>query len=302
MRMRNTFLIVSCLFVACGPSQADGDRACQSAPICHQYGACWYRQGANPTAAEYGTRTEIAATGIYEDECEARSSTDCQKSESCLMSGACSYVRIGRDADQLSDCVPSTDGECASSKLCRALDRCSLLVKDRVPRCATRYEIDQEECPSCKLDGLCRASGGTCRPIGDADCRDSEACKTARRCKVSPDGTKCVAPINDCIESEACITEGRCRLGANNSCEAGSDDDCLKSKACKSERRCVFDLTNRTCVKGFDRIECKSCKLDGKCHQWKDRCVPFSNANCADSQACKKEGLCKLSGIECVKL
>lgn len=83
---------IALVLAACsgGPSQADGDRACQSAPACRTSGDCWYRRGASEGATEH---REIANTGVYEDECEPRSDADCERSERCTIKGIsnCTY-------------------------------------------------------------------------------------------------------------------------------------------------------------------------------------------------------------------
>lgn len=123
------YALFALVLVACsrGVPQADGDRACQSVGNCKGYGACWYRPGADPLTEKYGTRVQIATTGVFEHECEARSDTDCQQSEQCGYRGNCGFVRgIDAPSSLLTDCAPRGPADCAQSYICRKIDHCTL--------------------------------------------------------------------------------------------------------------------------------------------------------------------------------
>lgn len=165
-----------------GPSQADGDRACQSAEVCQRYGACWY----NPktymadTSERFGSPRWIGSTGVHNEQCEARSDQDCAQSDVCRLLGQC-YVRRDGEAVSIMACVESDaarrarDAEHASREV---RDIAEIREKARTGGCE-RY---------CAVDGRCsRSSSATCVAILDLQCKQSEACKREGRC-VARDG------------------------------------------------------------------------------------------------------------------
>lgn len=76
---------VLALMAGCGPSQADGDRACASAPGCETSGHCWY-----DSSRGGGHGPEVA--GVYVHlQCVARSSRDCERAYVCRELGFCRF-------------------------------------------------------------------------------------------------------------------------------------------------------------------------------------------------------------------
>jgi len=104
--------------------------------------------------------------------CQSQKTIDCRgRQDACLEEGRC----LGRD----NKCVPATPEDCKKSRRCETDGRCSM--KD--DKCLA---AGAEDCSTlCQKFGRCMVQDGTCIATTDAECRKSEICSTAKRCRAA---------------------------------------------------------------------------------------------------------------------
>jgi hypothetical protein len=82
--MRYAGLMLLAFLLNCGPSQADGDRACASSDGCVTFGKCWFVPGS--PAAETGE--QVAGVSVL-TQCRPRSARDCESAQQCTPGLSC---------------------------------------------------------------------------------------------------------------------------------------------------------------------------------------------------------------------
>jgi hypothetical protein len=112
--------------------------------------------------------------------CVAGSDEDCERSQRCREDGACAR------APKTERCI-TKDEHCLLSKMCEAWgmckrvgDRCEFGAKSDA---ACRRGRGTENHNPCRFHGYCSVKDGYCTALTDADCRRSDLCKQANRCK-----------------------------------------------------------------------------------------------------------------------
>jgi hypothetical protein len=130
----------------------------------------------------------------------------------------------------------------------------------------------------------------------DERCQQAVGCEIDGLC-AHHDVDGCVAGEEEhCARSQACRVHGRCTL-LGNKCDVVTDADCKASEVCKEDGSCQriirWDGT-AACVPPCDRRE--PCRAVGYCQRKGERCLPGSDADCAQSLACKLKGRCVVGG------
>lgn len=186
--------------------------SCLTSALCLWDGMCWVYNGLcdaiERPAAPCATSKACEAVGwchtLQDGRCRPGSDADCQNSQACQSSGACSY------ADGV--CAPTTQWHCAHSSGCSQAGRC--------------YWNGKQACVVHTQD----------------DCAASQGCALSGECTLSKDGVCTAPPGTDCSATPGCAAYGWCKLGNTGQCRADSVADCLKSTACKLSGACAYSV------------------------------------------------------------
>ena len=203
------------------------------------------------------------------------------------------------------------------STLCERQGLCGFSKKRG--RCA--IADDCESTNACKNFGACHKGKWldreACYPTSPKDCTQTKECYLRGRCKIQQhaNGWTCVvAPNNtatNCLgtacdtlcNGRSCRQYGRCHFEPKtNSCVIKTQQDCIQSTNCRDYGQC--EPKENQCIGSVCSSSSVSCRFHGHCKFTSTAsgqlCVPATDQNCTDSQACLEEGLCTKAGDRCI--
>jgi|GEM_PF-1547884 len=278
----------NCIFSGCGPSsipckragrcqenkttqscEANSNTHCQNSEDCKKHGLCKL-SGTNcsltscaNTCKQWGhcTPRRLSYLGVTQDLCIATSTADCKNSTNCKQFGYCTR--------QNNTCQIVTDQDCAKTTACKEQGVCRL----KEGKCQVSQALDCENSLECKKLGACDLVGSKCGATKFSHCQTSEICYREGKCKL--EGNQCVADSSVCEKTFDCILKGLCQYDP-------------KSK------KCIFNGCGANSIPCTRAGLCKEVTSSGT-----KSCVADSDKHCQESEDCKKQGLCKLSGTKC---
>ena len=202
----------------------------------------------------------------------------CQRSEGCKTRGAC---QLQKDSRGPGGCIARSIADCR--KICGGMSDCTFVFSGGycVPRstnacrarygggegtwafedgkCAPRSDADCAALPPCAKEGKCSYQDGQCVLLKDADC--------AQRIEQRRESVR--ARFVD-RKFNICAEEGRCAL---------EDGQCVPSeKGCRASRLC---------------------REQGLCSLGPKGCQAASDADCAQSSRCERNGTCMAKNGVC---
>lgn len=257
---------------------------CWSKSSCFRFGQChWNTLGPAP------------------QKCVPRTQLDCTQSEVCKNSGWCS---ISGDYPIAGICAPVAGPQCATGLSCKKNGWCG----EGPYWCEPRSEAHCLQSEVCAKAGEChyaefstsKGLTGACLAIESTDCSKLELCKEKGLCHYVPValvkgfGTCAGTTTADCLKATKCETEGLCAAADGSGCRPGSQADCAKSTSCKYAGACAVAASGQSCELP-EGASCKgvpACLEEGWCTAQLGKCAIGSDSDCAQSQACKKEGRC----------
>ncbi len=253
---------------------------------------------------------------------------NCEDKAVCKWHGQC--VTAGESNDN-KWCTVERHADCEASKSCKENGRCTAIFTDtpyQHPACAVAFDSDCEQSTDCKEKGLCKFAElegcvkesphleGDGWPL-DHVCPKDTVREVQRRCvididlqkKCSQDFVICSPTPAYCKQQPACKTDGHCGVKVSEELESETENPFLYecSKADGNERCSPGHKYCALNAEGCAQFE--ACQLSGKCsthyvvadygyQQSYDVCAPRSDADCAQSEYCKKYGACTYISTE----
>lgn len=249
--------------------------------------------------------------GAKDGRCIANDDADCRKSKLCELKGACSAKDGACVALSDEDCKRRTDfardgkghasnGACILAPgACRVRSGCQEygLCTERGDACIAGADADCLGSDWCRGFAECTARDGKCVIGSDEDCARSRKCSHFAMCKQGAVPGECVLDAKSFAESEACRRYGCCGKGEISRCRARSNEDCKKSTACEKDGRCFMRMG--ACVR--DCKDTEECRDEGLCTDGPGAtCIAGSDADCASSWWCRRDGKCTAKRGKCV--
>jgi len=148
--------------------------------------------------------------------------------------------------------------------------------------------------------GKLRCIDGVCYDAAALACQASSGCKYVGKCSPGKRKGSCIAATDlDCAPpSLACKLTGNCHAKGGR-CIATSDADCKNADACDhGVGLCTFKVDRCIAVKPADCAA--GCRFSGYCTIKNGSCVVGGNADCEQSDDCRRFGRCVAKGDECV--
>jgi hypothetical protein len=285
---------------------------------------CLVTESACKKSAQCKEEGRCAAWEHY-NECWPEGRGDCARSEACEIYGYCGE----RYRSPMSECSPEHTVHCLQSKRCRDKGLCKFDSKtgtcvepedelaktdpcrktaacERYGRCATdvrsgtcvaRWPQDCASSDACTVYGRCSVIDGMCRPTEAAHCQESTTCADGGRCELRHGAcqTEAFAAALDavCSAHELC-EDGTCAaMGTRSGCDLPLAEDELGSAGqtvtrppatAKAQKPRICALTEG-CQKRGD------CQLLNHDYHY-ESCKPGRDADCEQSEACKRSGAC----------
>jgi len=173
--------------------------------------------------------------------------------------------------------------------ICKISGRCTW--EEKVQRCLATEPTDCRKSDTCRSSGLCTLEKEKCVGAAAEDCAASEQCRSAGACSFTGNPFEPCRPRTDadCGESQACKRHGRCHP-AQDRCVVQTEADCRQAEVCRRDGACSFTVpTDEPSDTQSPHQAASSPGPRGALL----RCEAANDADCAQSQACRKDGRCK---------
>ena len=259
--------------------------------------------------------------------------------EGCAASAVCETHGDCRPLEGVNACWPGDGADCAQSAACRKYGHCGANHLSTTIECVPKHSIHCQQSQRCHEEGLCVLDhlSQTCMEPEETDqgvdpCAKTAGCSRYGLCTTDVEAGHCVARTrSDCHRSTACEVFGRCAPIAGV-CRSTDPEHCRESMGCEARGRCVLRhgscrtqadadeldalcqahelCDSATCRATDDRSGCEFpsdaacarssvCEKEGACSYSKGSCRPTTGAHCAQSTACQQHGLCELVDGRC---
>ncbi len=270
---------------------------CKASRFCFNLGLCKVQDGQCIASSEEDCRNSIQCKEanyclLRKGECVEITKDYCSSRPECTSQGLCSLN------SKKAICIAGTAEDCQQSEVCKEQRRC-LLENEKCVLTDQACKDGQE----CEQNGACSRLGDKCVVNSDDDCRESVVCRQEKKC-FAEDG-KCVETRTqggNCKSS--CTTDADCTGCSNDRvlCDGTTcaQETCKDSQGCKDKGQCTREGTR--CI-AKTKEDCNAiCLKEGLCSvdTATGSCQAASNDDCAQSEACTKQGRCSAQKGECV--
>ena len=180
----------------CGP-HTKGD--CATTKACELWGHCKKVDGRCVPGSDADCKNAKITCGLIgackyvggdQDQCQAESQLACEQSPQCKESGWCQW--------QLGHCNIKSIADCKQSDRCIYGGECAFVQHNTGTYCMADPWTNCQANARCAERGDCGFTSyfpSNCVPRNDADCANSEWCKTKKLCKANPYWGKCVESL-----------------------------------------------------------------------------------------------------------